>query len=440
VIPLRLAAVFFALAVYSSAAEAQDLVSTHCRESEVAIDANHNAARLDGCGDSAAPDLLWHLDRIDQRDGALDGQYRRRALGTGSVVYVVDTGVMASHTEFATPAGSRVIAGFDATQAVSVGTSTCASPNKALIPCFSNATELIGASHGTSVASLVAGHNVGVAPEAMIVSVRVMNESALATTRTYLEGLNDIIRHAWDPSTPSFHTAVVNISGWVLERLESNRDDAPVAFATVERKIRDMINGVDALGRPDPNGKRFLFVVAGNNVDFGCGHTGVVDRFPATLGKKLDGLITVGGMTENNSWWPGACHGGLEILAPSQGIFSASITAADHYRGTKPNFRSGTSFAAPIISGIAARLLSEKPDLTPQELESIITSTPSRIVNPDASRADGKVAFVQDAAEFILSEAKDLRLHRAAFDSQTSAVSPEILPVRYARRQDELNR
>jgi subtilisin family serine protease len=247
------------------------------------------------------------------------------------------------------------------------------------------------------VASLVAGQHVGVAPEALIVSVRVMNESALATTRTYLDGLNDIIRHAWDPSTPQFHTAVVNISGWVLEHLNANRDDAPVTFAAVERKIRDMIGGVDALGHPDANGKRFLFVVAGNNVDNGCGRAGVVDRFPATLGKDLDGLITVGGMTSDNSWWPGACHGGLEILAPSQGIFSASITAANHYRGTKPNLRSGTSFAAPIISGIAARLLGERPNLTPAELEAIITSTPSRIVNPDASRADGKVAFVQDA-------------------------------------------
>jgi len=162
-----------------------------------------------------------------------------------------------------------------------------------------------------------------------------------------------------------------------------------------------MINGVDALGRPDPSGKRFLFVVAGNNVDNGCGRSGIVDRFPATLGKEIDGLITVGGMTSENSWWPGACHGGLEILAPSQGIFSASITATDHYRGMKPNLRSGTSFAAPIISGIAARLLSENPYLTPPELESIITSTPSRIVNPDAGRADGKVAFVQDAAAVL---------------------------------------
>ncbi|HEX3577833.1 MAG TPA: S8 family serine peptidase [Thermoanaerobaculia bacterium] len=395
--PLRslFAAVLFALAVYPAAG--QELVSTRCHESEVVIDATHNAATLDGCGDPDAANLLWHLDRIDQRDGILDGQYRRHNAGSGVVVYIMDTGVMAAHAEFATPAGSRVIAGFDATQAVTVGASTCASPNKALMPCFSTATELTGASHGTSVASLVAGKNVGVAPEALIVSVRVMNESALATTRTYLEGLNDIIAHAWDPSTPQFHTAVVNISGWVLERLNANRDDAPVTFAAVERKIRDMIGGVDALGRPDTNGKRFLFVVAGNNVDNGCGRAGIVDRFPAILGKDLDGLITVGGMTSDNSWWPGACHGGLEILAPSQGIFSASITATNHYRGTKPNLRSGTSFAAPIIAGIAARLLAARPNLTPAELEAIITSTPSRIVNPDASRADGKVAFVQDA-------------------------------------------
>ena len=398
--PLRrtFAAVLFALAVFPAAAGAQELVSTRCRESEVVLDARHNAAKLDGCGDPSAENLLWHLDRIDQRDGLLDGEYRRHAVGAGAVVYIMDTGVMAAHTEFARPdGGSRVIAGFDAMRSIAVGSSTCASPDKSLMPCFSNATELVGASHGTSVASLVAGQYIGVAPGAFIVSVRVMNESALATTHTYLDGLNAIIRNAWDPSTPHFQTAVVNISGWVLEKLNANRDDAPVTFATVERKIRDMIGGVDAMGRPDANGKRFLFVVAGNNVDNGCGRAGIVDRFPATLGKDLDGLITVGGMTADNSWWPGACHGGLEILAPSQGIFSASITAVDHYRGTKPNLRSGTSFAAPIISGIAARLLSERPNLTPQELESIITSTPSRIVNPEVGRADGKVAFVQDA-------------------------------------------
>jgi subtilisin family serine protease len=402
------------MAAAVSAAE-PEVVSTRCRELEVPLDATHSVARLAGCGDESAGDLLWHLDRIDQLDGQLDGMYHRRHAGAGSVVYVMDTGVLASHTEFASPAGSRVIAGFDVTDSVSIGSSNCRSENKATQPCFSNFTELVGASHGTSVASLVAGNNVGVAPEAMIVSVRVMNESALATTRTYLAGLEAIIRHAWDPATPPFQTAVVNISGWVLEKLNTLPDPSPVSFATVERRIRDMVDGVDAEGRRDPvNGKRFLFVVAGNNLDNGCGRAGVVDRFPATLGKAIDGLITVGGMTAENTWWPGACHGGLEILAPSQGVFSATITANDHYRGTRPNLRSGTSFAAPIISGIAARLLSENPSLTPAELEETITATRSRIAGPASVYADGKVGYVQDAPVVMTAHAPESVAPRGA--------------------------
>ena len=405
---LAASAAFFLFAVALSAIAAEpDIVSTHCREVEVPIDEQHTVSRLGDCGDPAAADLLWHLDRIDQTDASLDGLYHRRHGGAGSVVYVMDTGVMASHDEFATPAGPRVIAGFDTTKSVAVGASNCKSPNKALAPCYQNFAELTGASHGTSVASLVAGARVGVAPEAMIVSVRVMNESALATTRTYLDGLNAIIKHAWDPATPQFQTAVVNISGWVLERLQGSPDNAPVPFAALEKKIRDMVGGVDANGHPNPNGKKFLFVVAGNNIDNGCGRNGVVDRFPAVLGRAIDGVITVGGMTAENSWWPGACRGGLEILAPSEGIFSATITAKDEYRGTRPNMRSGTSFAAPIIAGIAARLLSEQPALTPAELEARIVATPSRIVNPDVQYADGKVAFLTDAPAVLSAGGTD---------------------------------
>jgi serine protease len=414
------ALLLFAVAVPAFSA-GPDAVSTHCRATEVALDETHTVARLGACGDPGAEDLLWHLDRIDQPDGNLDGLYHRAHGGAGSVVYVMDTGVLASHDEFAGPAGSRVIAGYDVTQAVTVGNSNCTSGNKALQPCYRNMNELTGSSHGTSVASLVAGKNVGVAPEADVVSIRVMNESALATTRTYLDGLNAIIRHAWDPSAPRYRTAVVNISGWVLERLQGNADASPVPFAVVEKKIRDMVGGVDAQGRPDPNGKKFLFVVAGNNIDNGCGRNGIVDRFPAVLGRSIDGVITVGGMTADNNWWPGACHGGLEILAPSEGIFSATITSNDEYRGTRPNLRSGTSFGAPIIAGIAARMLSENPNLTPAELERAIVATPSRIFDPDPARADGKVAFVQDASPVQSAGGTDVRTAAPASATATAS-------------------
>jgi subtilisin family serine protease len=162
--------------------------------------------------------------------------------------------------------------------------------------------------------------------------------------------------------------------------------------------MRQMVDGVDASGRPDPDGKRFLFVVAANNTDGGCGPSGVVDRFPALLGPSVDGLITVGGMTAANTTWSGSCRGGVEVLAPAQSIFSATITANDHYRGRRPNLRSGTSFAAPIIAGIAARLLADRPDLTPQQLETWISATPSRVWDPSSQFAEGKVAYVRPIA------------------------------------------
>jgi len=140
----------FLCAVAVSAVAADDAVSTHCRETEVPLDELHTVSRLGDCGDPAAADLLWHLDRIDQADANLDGVYHHRHGGAGSVVYVMDTGVMASHDEFATPGGPRVIAGFDAAQTVSVGSSRCTSANKAMAPCYQNFNELVGASHGTS--------------------------------------------------------------------------------------------------------------------------------------------------------------------------------------------------------------------------------------------------------------------------------------------------
>lgn len=399
----------FAVALLMSSFAAQagaEVISTHCREKEIPLDAMHSVAQLERCGDDTAAPLLWHLDRIDQIGSSLDGWVDRGNGGAGSVIYIMDTGVMASHVEFAAKDRTRVVAGFDTTGSVEIGRSRCRTGNKATEPCYENLEELAASSHGTSVASIAAGRNVGVAPEATVVSIRVMNERGLATTRTYLEGLEAIVRHAWSGSSPNVRTSVVNISGWVLERLNNTRVRNVVAYGEVEQKMRDMIEGVDAQGRPDANGKRFFFVVAANNTDGGCGASGYIDRFPATLGTDVAGLITVGGMTANNTSWSGTCRGGVEVLAPAQQIFSATITADDEYRGRRPNLRSGTSFAAPIIAGIAARFLADRPDLTPQQLEKWITSTPSRVDDASSLLADGRVAYVRSIAPAVSMSAR----------------------------------
>jgi subtilisin family serine protease len=51
----------------------------------------------------------WGLDRIDQRDLPLNAQYTYTPTGAGVHVYIIDTGIRRTHTQF----GGRAVIGFD---------------------------------------------------------------------------------------------------------------------------------------------------------------------------------------------------------------------------------------------------------------------------------------------------------------------------------------
>jgi hypothetical protein len=55
------------------------------------------------------PNPPWGLDRIDQRSLPLDNGFAAAGNGSGVTVYVIDTGIRTTHTEYA----SRVVAGYD---------------------------------------------------------------------------------------------------------------------------------------------------------------------------------------------------------------------------------------------------------------------------------------------------------------------------------------
>jgi subtilisin family serine protease len=137
-----------------------------------------------------------------------------------------------------------------------------------------------------------------------------------------------------------------------------------------------MTAGVDVNGNEDPAGKKFLFTAAAGNVtpnpriDF-C------KTFPSVLGVEMEGVVSVGGITRENTWWSGSCSGNLvELVAPADTPLMASITGVNRYR--RGANTSGTSFAAPYVAGIAARLLEIDPTRTPAELEALLKASPSR--------------------------------------------------------------
>jgi len=115
-----------------------------------------------------AQDVNVAESTVDLRLVACNYAPSRAATGRGAVVYVCDTGVMQNHDEFMRPDGSVVIAGIDPNPNAM---DRCARP--ALDPCWSNDGTLAIFGHGTATASVVAGRNTGVAPDAKIVSVYV---------------------------------------------------------------------------------------------------------------------------------------------------------------------------------------------------------------------------------------------------------------------------
>jgi subtilisin family serine protease len=366
-----------------------ETVITHCQTETLHMTADIDVRRLGTCSDDAPENALWFLDRLDSVDGSSNGRFVRTS--ASALVYVLDTGVEIDHDEFA---NGNVIDGIDL-QRLRGQRPNCSSPNEAIHPCFTDQsqTSFFIFSHGTGVASLIGGRHVGVAP-----GVKMISMTALGTpeVQNWLFVLNAVIQKAWDPSTPNVRTAVINMSTQL---------SGDGFYADVEQKIRDMVGGVDRNGNPDPNGKRFVFVVAAGNTgavhppndELGqCDSKNQVHLFPAALGPSLPGLITVGGIGKDNKLWSDTCRGpAVELLAPAEDIMPAITSGKDHYRKT---LSSGTSFATPIVSGAAAQLLAREPNLTPAEVEERLEATPSFITGP-ADGTSGKVVYVVYPAE-----------------------------------------
>lgn len=108
----------------------------------------------------------WGLDRIDQRDLPLNGTYVYNFTGSGVIAYIIDTGILASHSQF----GGRVVSGFTA---INDGRGT---------------TDCNG--HGTHVAGTVGGSIHGVAKSVTLVPVRVLGCTGSGTTSGVISGVD----------------------------------------------------------------------------------------------------------------------------------------------------------------------------------------------------------------------------------------------------------
>lgn len=289
----------------------------------------------------------WNLDRLDQRAKALDNSFDPNGDGSNVDIYIIDTGVRATHEQLM---GRVHYAGFDAVDTLT-GT-------------HNHGEDCNG--HGTHCAGTAAGKTFGVARAANIYNLRALNCEGSGAVSGIVQGIDRIIQHYKQGNEG--RRIVISQS---LGVKKSSSLNGAIQAATDA--------GIVCVG------------AAGNQASYSCDYSPA----SATMG------ISVGATDQSDEVTiftnTGEC---TTIMAPGTQITSSWKDCDDCTRTM-----SGTSMAAPHAAGYAAIVLSSNPRMTPAEVmaKMIEQSTKdhvsmSRIASMHSHSTPNRLLYVESKA------------------------------------------
>ena len=294
--------------------------------------------------------LSWGLDRIDQRAAiSSPASYEFSEDGGGVTAYVLDSGVNASHPDF----GGRVREGWSYRASSTALTSykealaaNAVNSNTGIEPCANNGSYAVNPTtfdnpssvdtadkgmtdndgHGTHVAGIIGGDTTGVAKNVTIVPVRTLDSCGNGTRTMIVEALTWILNHH-----VAGQRAVLNLS---------------IGF---DSQVTTVDNAITAL----MNKGIVVIAAAGNDATSACSNTPASTLGTISVGSSSNDT-SVSPFVDRESYFSnyGQC---VDIFSPGSDIRSAYpfLSGVTNTYATQ----SGTSMAAPFISGAVARYL-----------------------------------------------------------------------------------
>jgi len=276
----------------------------------------------------------WGLDRVDQRDLPLDDETYSPTEdldGSGVTAYIIDTGIRITHNEFKDEASGD--------QRARWGTNTSGDDED--FDCNG---------HGTHVAGTVGGSKYGVAKNAKLVAVKVLNCEGSGTYAGVIKGIEWAIKDAIGKKA----TANLSLGG-------------PTSQA-VDLAVRNLHNS----GVP-------TVVAAGNENKDACTASPARER----------SVITVGSSTKDDVRSSFSNYGEcVDIFAPGSDITASWIGGDDDVKTI-----SGTSMASPHVCGAVALLLESGIDAASVDEELVNRGTDNKLTDA-GNGSPNKLLFI----------------------------------------------
>ena len=237
---------------------------------------------------------------------------------------------------------------------------------------YHNSTDRYG--HGTFVAGIIAasglasqGQYIGIAPKTNLINVRVSDDQGMATEADVVKGLQWVLQNQ-----SKYNIRVVNLSlnSSLLQSYHTSPLDAAAEVL--------WFNGIVVVVAAGNSGTANLYPPANDPFVITVGATD--DKGTTSLSDDTLATFSAYGTTEVGTTKPELIAPGTHINGYLPGSKRSTIGLLHNTNSFAPDFfwMSGTSMAAPMVSGAVALLVQAEPMLTPDQVKYRLMATANK--------------------------------------------------------------